>query len=155
MVHSVKIIGAVLSFIIGGSSALTQSTVSQNTKISTSTWGISSNFVTHEVRRAPPTASVSTCDPFVMMPSTLERPTVNPGAAGPAVLDRPEVQKRLNKEPVKEKKRTGSEAWEVRIYNDGKNTREFVARPFSFISKHQIVELNEFVNLITFVCLLH
>jgi ATP-dependent Clp protease adapter protein ClpS len=63
-----------------------------------------------------------------MMPSTLERPTVNPGAAGPAVLDRPEVEKRQSKEPIKESKNTGSEAWEVRIYNDGKNTREFVAR---------------------------
>jgi ATP-dependent Clp protease adapter protein ClpS len=41
--------------------------------------------------------------------------------AGPALLERTE-------EPVKERKSTGGEAWEVRIYNDGLNTREHVAR---------------------------
>ena len=63
----------------------------------------------------------------VMMPATLERPKVKVGS-GPAVLDRPVVEKKRSKEPVKERKVTGSEAWEVRIYNDVKNTREFVAR---------------------------
>ena len=38
------------------------------------------------------------------------------------------MQKQKSRAPAKEKKRTGSEAWEVRIYNDGMNTREFVAR---------------------------
>ena len=127
MVQSLRIIGAILSCIAGSSSALTSPLTSENAKISTSTWGVSSDVVTHEIRRAELT-TMRRRDPFVMMPATLERPTVNPGAAGPAVLDRPVVEKRQNKEPVKERKRTGSEGWEVRIYNDGKNTREFVAR---------------------------
>mmetsp|Transcript_8675 Transcript_8675/g.12020 ORF Transcript_8675/g.12020 Transcript_8675/m.12020 type:complete len:123 (-) Transcript_8675:233-601(-) len=63
-----------------------------------------------------------------MMPATIERAPVKTRGAGPAVLDRPAVEKKQSKEPVKEKQRTGSEAWEVRIYNDGLNTREFVAR---------------------------
>lgn len=64
----------------------------------------------------------------VSMSTVLDRPTtvVNPGTATPAVQERATVEK--SKSPAKEKKRTGSEAWEVRIFNDGKNTREFVAR---------------------------
>jgi len=62
-----------------------------------------------------------------MMPATLDKEKVNVGG-GPAVLDRPVVDKKQAKSPAKERKSTGSEAWEVRIYNDGRNTREFVAR---------------------------
>jgi ATP-dependent Clp protease adapter protein ClpS len=63
--------------------------------------------------------------------------------AGPAVLDRP-AQKEIVKERVETEKKQhqssqqqqrrrqgdhqGHEAWEVRIYNDGLNTREHVAR---------------------------
>jgi ATP-dependent Clp protease adapter protein ClpS len=55
-------------------------------------------------------------------------------SSGPAILDRPavEVQRTSREqvaEPVKERKGMGDgEAWEVRIYNDGLNTREHVAR---------------------------
>ena len=67
-----------------------------------------------------------------MSTTVLDKPTVNPGTGtgSPAVLDRPTVEKSKSKSksPEKERKHTGSEAWEVRIYNDGKNTREFVAR---------------------------
>lgn len=67
-----------------------------------------------------------------MSTTVLDKPTVNPGTStgSPAVLDRPNVEKSnsKSKSPEKERKHTGSEAWEVRIYNDGKNTREFVAR---------------------------
>jgi len=64
-------------------------------------------------------------DGVTMMPATLEK--------GPAVLDRPQVLEPATKErrseaPRKERKGMGSEAWEVRIYNDGLNTREHVAR---------------------------
>lgn len=54
--------------------------------------------------------------------------------SGPAVLDRPSVVERtdadrlVDQDPTKESKRMGGEAWEVRIYNDGLNTREHVAR---------------------------
>jgi ATP-dependent Clp protease adaptor protein ClpS len=48
---------------------------------------------------------------------------------GPAVLDRPEISRKAQtQDPAKERKDLGSEAWEVRIYNDGMNTREHVAR---------------------------
>eukprot|EP00586_Coscinodiscus_wailesii_P006644 CAMPEP_0172479954 /NCGR_PEP_ID=MMETSP1066-20121228/4771_1 /TAXON_ID=671091 /ORGANISM="Coscinodiscus wailesii, Strain CCMP2513" /LENGTH=121 /DNA_ID=CAMNT_0013240823 /DNA_START=296 /DNA_END=661 /DNA_ORIENTATION=- len=57
------------------------------------------------------------------------REVARPGGAGPAVLERPAVaDKKKSSEPVKTKKRVGSEGWEVRIYNDGLNTREHVAR---------------------------
>lgn len=62
-----------------------------------------------------------------MMPATLEREKVR--TSGPAVLDLPQVE-RKNREgaPVKERSRVGGEEWEVRIYNDGMNTREHVSR---------------------------
>eukprot|EP00536_Pseudo-nitzschia_multiseries_P002154 jgi/Psemu1/301258/fgenesh1_kg.28_\ len=44
----------------------------------------------------------------------------------PAVLDRPATKKDTT--PSKERYREGGETWEVRIYNDGDNTREHVAR---------------------------
>eukprot|EP00590_Aulacoseira_subarctica_P010808 CAMPEP_0172419850 /NCGR_PEP_ID=MMETSP1064-20121228/6234_1 /TAXON_ID=202472 /ORGANISM="Aulacoseira subarctica , Strain CCAP 1002/5" /LENGTH=110 /DNA_ID=CAMNT_0013159517 /DNA_START=358 /DNA_END=690 /DNA_ORIENTATION=+ len=48
--------------------------------------------------------------------------------SGPAVLDRPTVEKKQERAPVKDKRSMGNESWEVRIYNDGTNTREHVAR---------------------------
>jgi ATP-dependent Clp protease adapter protein ClpS len=61
------------------------------------------------------------------MTATLEREAVKIG--GPATLERPQTQEKERvQEPVKEGKSTGGEAWEVRIYNDGLNTREHVAR---------------------------
>eukprot|EP00566_Odontella_aurita_P025748 CAMPEP_0113553296 /NCGR_PEP_ID=MMETSP0015_2-20120614/15536_1 /TAXON_ID=2838 /ORGANISM="Odontella" /LENGTH=121 /DNA_ID=CAMNT_0000454353 /DNA_START=438 /DNA_END=803 /DNA_ORIENTATION=+ /assembly_acc=CAM_ASM_000160 len=62
------------------------------------------------------------------MPATIERAPVKTGGGGPAVLDRPKVEERQSKSPEKERENVGNEAWEVRIYNDGMNTREFVAR---------------------------
>ena len=63
-------------------------------------------------------------------PAILEKEAVRTG--GPAVLDRPDTltrpQQQRTEEPRKERKGLGSEAWEVRIYNDGMNTREHVAR---------------------------
>lgn len=51
---------------------------------------------------------------------------------GPAILERPLVveqpAKTVTDEPTRDRKQQGSEAWEVRIYNDGLNTREHVAR---------------------------
>jgi len=66
-------------------------------------------------------------DNVVMMPATIEKESVKIG--GPAVLDRPQTERnRRTEDPVKERKGMGHEAWEVRIYNDGQNTREHVAR---------------------------
>ena len=51
---------------------------------------------------------------------------------GPAILERPLVVEKpaqtVTDEPTRDRKQQGSEAWEVRIYNDGLNTREHVAR---------------------------
>jgi ATP-dependent Clp protease adapter protein ClpS len=61
-------------------------------------------------------------------PATLEKEIVRTGG-GPAVLERPETaRKQRVDEPRKQRKGMGNEAWEVRIYNDGLNTREHVAR---------------------------
>ena len=69
-------------------------------------------------------AATTTCGP-----ATIEREKTVRTGGGPAVLDRPSTtEKRRVDSPVKERSREGGEAWEVRIYNDGMNTREHVAR---------------------------
>ena len=71
-------------------------------------------------------------DALTMMPATLDRPAVKTGGGGgPAVLDRPAApaKKRSSeaqRSPTKERKSVGSEAWEVRIYNDGVNTLSLI-----------------------------
>ena len=70
--------------------------------------------------------------------TTIEPPTretqLDKQKGGPAILERPPAvierkqQQQQDPVPVKERKGMGSEAWEVRIYNDGLNTREHVAR---------------------------
>jgi ATP-dependent Clp protease adapter protein ClpS len=66
-------------------------------------------------------------DKVVMMPAILEKETVRP--RGAAVLERPQVDRGEKADNSrKEKSHVGDEDWEVRIYNDGMNTREHVAR---------------------------
>lgn len=62
--------------------------------------------------------------PLEMAAGTVER------IGGPAVLDRPDTKKDTNTKstPAKQGHSEGGETWEVRIYNDGDNTREHVAR---------------------------
>ena len=125
MVRSLSIVGAVLSIFASQTSAFAP----QNSQFAFS----SSHSLQDSHASRPTTTALSASatfirDDVVMMPATLDRPTVNPGTAGPAVLDRPVVEKNKSKEQIKERQTTGSEGWEVRIYNDGKNTREFVAR---------------------------
>lgn len=62
----------------------------------------------------------------VMMPATLEKDAIQ--TTGPAVLERPRVEEKKKNGANKERSNLGSESWEVRIYNDGMNTREHVAR---------------------------
>lgn len=58
-------------------------------------------------------------------PATIEREkTVKRTVSSPAVQER----RSSEKVPAKERNQEGGEAWEVRIYNDGMNTREHVAR---------------------------
>merc|ERR1719203_880445 len=59
--------------------------------------------------------------------TALERPSIG-RTSGPAILERPVAEKTRNRDPIKDKKRVGNDGWEVRIYNDGLNTREHVAR---------------------------
>jgi len=111
MVRSLKVIGATIAaYVIGSTSALTFTSTSS---IRQSPFGVC--YETDVVRRSP----------F----SSFERSnTAVFASAGPAVLDRPAVDKKQEKAPVKDKSRVGNESWEVRIYNDGTNTREHVAR---------------------------
>mmetsp|Transcript_835 Transcript_835/g.884 ORF Transcript_835/g.884 Transcript_835/m.884 type:complete len:167 (+) Transcript_835:310-810(+) len=62
-------------------------------------------------------------------PATIERTTKRTAVVGSAVVDRP-ITERRNRvdDPVKERQNEGGEAWELRMYNDGTNTREHVAR---------------------------
>ena len=65
-------------------------------------------------------------DIVTMMPAAIiEKEQIKTGG-GPAVLDRP-ARERVD-DPTKQRRSAGHEAWEVRIYNDGLNTREHVAR---------------------------
>jgi ATP-dependent Clp protease adaptor protein ClpS len=87
--------------------------------VKTSVWGSSSSVLERPVVRDAVATMMSTA-------TAIEREKV--GRVGPAVLDRPAVERKEDIVPVKERKGMGSEAWEVRIYNDGLNTREHVAR---------------------------
>lgn len=123
MVRSLKVIGAVLSF-VASTSGLAVPRVAPQTNSLSSAWGVS----VADSRRVSCSALSAVREPLTMMPATIERVPVETGGAGPAVLDRPQVEKRQNKSQEKSKERVGNEEWEVRIYNDGTNTREFVAR---------------------------
>lgn len=63
---------------------------------------------------------------YMAGPATIEREKTVKRTNGPAVLDRPSVDK--VRSPAKDRNQEGGETWEVRIYNDGMNTREHVAR---------------------------
>ncbi|GKY98269.1 hypothetical protein MPSEU_000784600 [Mayamaea pseudoterrestris] len=87
-----------------GPMGMSQRASSSCTSSSSSLWGM------------PTRASTEMSGPAILdRPSTLERPAV-------------ETDRTLERNPTKERKGMGGEAWEVRIYNDGLNTREHVAR---------------------------
>lgn len=57
------------------------------------------------------------------------------------VLERPVEEKtKTTDEPLKDRRTCGNESWEVRLYNDGLNTREHVARCLV-----QVAGLSEFI----------
>jgi len=138
MVRPISIVGVVLSF-VAGSSALAVPRSEHRVKSIAPTWA-SASILAGDVRRVP---CSGICDalrePPKMVPASMDQQSIR-RVDGPAVLDRPEVVKRETRSPVKEKQRVGNEAWEVRIYNDGLNTREFVARCLV-----QIVGLSEMI----------
>lgn len=64
-------------------------------------------------------------------PAIIERETSVIKPTGPAVLDRSTTTtERKNRvdSPFRDRQNEGDKSWEVRIYNDGMNTREHVAR---------------------------
>jgi len=118
MVKAIKVASFVLSVVASCTSALSVTSQVESNRVGG--WGVSSSLPINILGN-----KYHQRDTLVMMPATLDRPKTNPGqATGPAVLDRPSV----NEEQKTQKKTTGSGDWEVRIYNDGMNTREFVAR---------------------------
>lgn len=118
MVFSARFFLLLLSLIVGDALSAFVPAGGNSRSFTTTLWGASPSTLERPAR-----------DVVRMMPATIEREKV--GGAGPAILDRPLVIERkeeLERAPVKERKGQGSEAWEVRIYNDGLNTREHVAR---------------------------
>ncbi len=82
-------------------------------------------FAFHQHARLQKATFASSSSLQMAGPATIEREkTVK--RTGPAVLDRPSVDK--VRTPAKDRNQEGGETWEVRIYNDGMNTREHVAR---------------------------
>lgn len=77
-------------------------------------------------RSASRTAVFGVSRENIAMAATLQKESVR--TAGPAVQEKPEVQEKKKSGPNKERSHLGNEVWEVRIYNDGMNTREHVAR---------------------------
>lgn len=138
MVRSINFIGTLITIVASSASAF----VPQPTRFSQPTFGVSTTIVNElapatttsmndentAMRNIPSTATAlfAQRDNLTMMPAVLDKPAVKTG--GPAILDRPAVERKQTKAPIKERKTTGSDFWEVRIYNDGMNTREFVAR---------------------------
>jgi len=62
--------------------------------------------------------------------TTIERKTTGIVVGSAVILDRPTTERRNRvDDPVKERQNEGGgEAWELRMYNDGTNTREHIAR---------------------------
>ena len=75
--------------------------------------------------------------------ATIEAERLSAGPR-PAVLDRP---KPTPEDPVKERGEMGHESWELRLYNDGKNTREHVAR--SLVKVIGMSEMNAYQTMMT------
>lgn len=114
MVRALKLIVSVFA-LAGSASAFSVSAFSSSSRLSSTVclWGTATSVVT---------------DILVMKPSNGEAETTKK-SGGPAVLERPETERKVRTEdPVKERKNAGGKVWEVRIYNDGMNTREHVAR---------------------------
>jgi ATP-dependent Clp protease adapter protein ClpS len=91
----------------------------------TATWGSgSSSSSCFSSSSSRTTRQYKSSSSLAAGPAILEKEAIR--TAGPAVLDRPATKG--HDDVVKERVREGGEAWEVRIYNDGMNTREHVAR---------------------------
>jgi ATP-dependent Clp protease adaptor protein ClpS len=114
---------------VGGSTAFRRSAA-----LLANTWGSSSSsssspFVCNSRTRQSTSATTTSSSTTTSLaasggPAVLDKEAIR--TTGPAVLDRPATEG--TDDIAKERVREGGEAWEVRIYNDGMNTREHVAR---------------------------
>ena len=70
-------------------------------------------------------------------------------SSGPSIiLERQDtIERTTTKEPTRDRKQHGNEAWEVRIYNDGLNTREHVAR--SLVQVTGLTEMIAYQTMMT------
>lgn len=67
----------------------------------------------------------------IQSPAVIETETTVIKTTGSAIIERPATEtSRRNRvdQPVRDRQNDGDKTWEVRIYNDGMNTREHVAR---------------------------
>merc|ERR1719223_1970892 len=111
MVRSLNVIGLVASLLVSVGSGLS---LLSNTKINSKGWNNVGNISTFNTK-----TSMSKMALVEKSPAQF---------AGLSVLERPLKESIKSKEPTKDKKSTRDCNWEVRIYNDGTNTREHVAR---------------------------
>eukprot|EP00979_Chaetoceros_neogracilis_P014552 scaffold4734_cov261-Chaetoceros_neogracile.AAC.2 len=135
MARSIRFLSAIMATLIAA--IFLSSSSSSFTVTAFAPLGITTQFrtqshsdtINHNNNHSSRSISISSSS-SLHMSSVLDKPKANPGTStgSPAVLDRPTIDKSKAKSPSKERKNTGSQAWEIRIYNDGKNTREFVAR---------------------------
>lgn len=123
MVHSSKLVFSFMLSILARQTCALTVTPKIGMNRAASKWGVPPNLFVNLPENADQTSTA------VKMSVTIDTHDLASGSSsGPAVLDRPVVEKEKTKSASKENNRTGSGAWEVRIYNDGMNTREFVAR---------------------------
>ena len=117
MVRSIKAFGATLMALLGRTSSALTFAPRSTTTLSTGVFQLGDSDV---VRNSPFANALEQRKSWASSLVSM--------SAGPAVLDKTVTEKKVEKAPAKEKKQTGNQGWEVRIYNDGKNTREHVAR---------------------------
>ena len=105
-VNAILVVSSILSLMAFYTDALSiQST--RQTGHTTAMWGISSTSLINTIN-----------------PATLDRTRNEKQGSSPQILDRPTIDDEI----ITEKKSAGPGAWELRIYNDGTNTRSFIAR---------------------------
>lgn len=145
MVNSLKVITTAMLFAASTTSSLTINTSPQTT-IATNSWGVSSSVTSIDddmpgsysihvennerffrFRHIPLHHHIISTSSHIVTSSQIYSKKITAEAV-PGVLDCPVIEKKRIEDIISERKHSGSEAWKVRIYNDGMNTREFVAK---------------------------
>ena len=123
MVNSIKIIGSVIALFVSNASALSIATPHSR--------GVGTKSTTNMM-----SATAFRREAFVMASTTEDISMVT----GSAVLDERTVgdKKQKERDIVEKNNNIGGAGWEVRILNDGENTREYVA-----VSLVEVASLSE------------